>query len=240
MEKYIQRDYSEYEALRVQYANTADPQIKEQIRALGELVNLKNDLDLTNGDPNTKQLGGRYGDVKGKIAGYHAHHIPPKSVSDHNMNTLPAICMTSEDHRMTASYGNRMKAVFSPEDKNDNTTYKEKLIKQINDGNYADAFRNEVYEIKMKFGDKYDGAIKQAIEANADYLKEFGNPHKNQGIEAFREKSADKTSNQTANKGIESFRSKEGSQMPQRNQHSQNAQNGNQSSGQASGSGQGR
>jgi len=211
MDKYIQVDNLEYEALREQYANSTDPQMKEQIRVLGELITLRNTLDLTDGDPLIPQLGGKYGEIKGKISGYHAHHIPPKSVSDHNINHLPAICMTEADHRMTASYGNRMGALFSPDKLNDNATYKERLIRQINEGNYADAFRNEVYEIKMKFGDKYDGAIKQAIDANANYLKEYGNPKVNKGIEAAREKmGADNSTqkSQSSNKGIESFRAK--------------------------------
>ena len=58
----------------------------------------------------------------------------------------------------------------------DTRPYKDRLIEQINNGNYADAFRNEVYEIKYLFGNKYDGAIKQAIEANRNYILEFGNP----------------------------------------------------------------
>jgi hypothetical protein len=236
VEKYIQKDNPEYEALREQYANSADPLEKEQIRALGELLVLKQTLDLTDGDPSTKQLGGLYGNVKGKLPGYHAHHIPPKSVSDHNINHLPAICMIDTDHRMTSSYGNRMGALFSPEKSSDSTTYKERLIRQINEGNYADAFKNEVYEIKMKFGDKYDGAIKQAIDANASYLMKYGNPKVNKGIEAAREKMGTDNSTQPnpkSNKGIKSFQAKTSGQTIASNQRDTGQ-------GQSSGNVQGR
>jgi hypothetical protein len=173
--------YSEqYAALADQYGAEENPQVKEQIRALGELLALENTLDLSDGDPNTTQLGGKYGDIKGLLEGYDAHHIPPKSVSDNNINDLPAICMTGVDHAQTSSYGGRMNSkpgqpmfIDSPID---TRPYKDRLIEQINNGNYADAFRNELYEIKHLFGDKYDGAIRQAIDANRNYLTEFGNP----------------------------------------------------------------
>ena len=183
----------QYTRLTEQYGMETDLNIKEKIRAISELFVLENDLNLTDGDPNIPQLGGLYGDItkgdKTKLKGYHAHHIPPKSVSDNigenkKGDALPAIYLTDEDHKLTASYGGRMRAKLQQSNlelnnKNNLRSYKERLIEQINNGNYADAFRNEVYEIKYLFGDKYDGAIKKAIEANRNYLQEFGNPKVN-------------------------------------------------------------
>jgi hypothetical protein len=178
----IDSEYTEQQSyLADQYSNETDLNKKETIRALSELTTLESSLNLSDGDPNIPQMGGRYGDIKGSLKGYEAHHIPPKSVSDVNMNDLPAIYLTKEDHALTASYRGKMsskptKSPFQLEPPKDTRTYRDRLISQINNGNYADAFRNEVYEIKHLFGDKYDGAIKQVIEANRNYLKNFGNP----------------------------------------------------------------
>jgi len=148
----------------------------DNARTVHELQTLRSMLDLTEGDPDVHQMGGRYGDlVKNKLEGYQAHHIPPKSVSSENPNDLPAIYITNEDHAATDSYKGRMRktpedTIFNIDDKKDTDSYKDRLTAQINDGNYAEAFRNEVYEIKDKFGDKYDGAIKQAIDSQIDRL----------------------------------------------------------------------
>jgi hypothetical protein len=169
-----------YTALVEQYGAETDPNTREQIRAIGELLSLESTLDLSDGDPDIPQLGGRYGDIKGKLEGYEAHHVPPKSVSDNNPNDLPAICLSAVDHAQTSSYRGRMRARYEQtlfiDSQVDSRPYRERLIKQINDGNYADAFRNEIYEIKHLFGNKYDGAIRQAIEATRNYLQNFGNP----------------------------------------------------------------
>ena len=182
----VTSEYSnEYMQLVEQYSNETDDAKREQIRALGELNALEYTLGLGDGDPNTHQMGGLYGDIRGKLRGYHAHHIPPKSVSDIHEDCLPAIFLTAEDHALTASYGGRMRSrpVQSPFEFNapsDTRTYGERLIAQINEGNYADAFRNEVYEIRHLFGERYDGAIRQAIEANRHYIQTFGNPRVNE------------------------------------------------------------
>ena len=171
--------------LREQYDNETDSHKKEQIRAISELLSLESSLNLSNGDPDTPQIGGLHGDNhKRKPPGWHSHHIPPKSVSNNNINVLPAVCLTDADHRLTASYGGRMSSKsdsslytdlgLTPPD--NSLPYKDELIMQINNGNYSDAFRNEVFELKKLFGDKYDGAIKQAIVANRKYLQEYGNP----------------------------------------------------------------
>lgn len=156
-------------------------------RALRELNALEDTIDLTEGDPAYAQLGGRYGDIKGELEGYEAHHIPPQSVDQSDEvvtpDDLPAICITKADHTQTSSYAGRMRrkelpSPYSVGDTPSPLTYKQRLIAQINDGYYTDTFRNEVYEIKQKFGDRYDGAIRQAIQANRNYIKQYGNPHK--------------------------------------------------------------
>ena len=149
----------------------------DNARTIHELQTLRGTLDLTDGDSNVHQKGGRYGDlIKHKPDGYEAHHIPPKSVNNENPNDMPAIYLTEEDHAATDSYKGRMKSksnetILNIDDEKNTDSYKNRLTSQISEGNYAEAFRNEIYEIKDKFGSKYDGAIKQVIDSNIDRLK---------------------------------------------------------------------
>jgi hypothetical protein len=170
----------EYERLSEQYANADSPQQAEKIRAISELNALEYTLDLSDGDPNTAQLGGRHGDVKGEIKGNESHHLVPKSAVGDKMDHLTAVSLTKADHANTPSYGGRMGAksgegMFA-DSPVDSRTLKEKISDQIDSGNYPDAFRNGVYEVKNLSGDKMDGALKQAISAERSYLEQYGVP----------------------------------------------------------------
>jgi hypothetical protein len=100
----------EYERLVKEYANASTPQEAEKIRALVELNALEYSLGLSDGDPNTAQLGGRHGDVKGEIKGNESHHLVPKSAVRDKTDNLTAVSLPKADHANTPSYGGRMGA----------------------------------------------------------------------------------------------------------------------------------
>lgn len=69
----------------------------------------------------------------------------------------PAIQMDPADHRRTASYGGRK---GSPQQ-----AYRDKQAELIKQGKFDDAFMMDVDDIQSKFGNKYDDAILEAIDA---------------------------------------------------------------------------
>lgn len=101
------------------------------------------------------QQGGRYGDFV--AYGFHRHHMPSKQASPLSEAEGPAIRMSPEDHRKTASYGGRSN---SPQQ-----TYRDKQLSFIKEGKFDDAFLMDVDDIQSKFGHKYDDAILQAMDA---------------------------------------------------------------------------
>lgn len=103
---------------------------------------------------NAKQ-GGRYEDL---IAdGAHRHHMPSKQASPLAEADGPAIRMSPADHRRTASYGG---GPDSPQQ-----AYRDKQRQLISEGRFDDAFLMDVDDIQSKFGNKYDDAILEAIDA---------------------------------------------------------------------------
>ena len=150
-------------------------------RTVFELETLLETLDLTDGDPAFLQLGGPYSEVKKQTAGqgYEAHHIPPQSVFDESIRQhLPTIAITKEDHGRTSSYRGRMRAKarsFLP-DVDAPKRHKERLIENLERGFLAEMVRNEVYEFKDAFGTRYNGGLKQLIQAMIDYIKSVGIP----------------------------------------------------------------
>jgi RHS repeat-associated protein len=102
--------------------------------------------------------GGRHGDVKNPTSdGLDSHHMPAKQVSPLDIDDGPAIQMDPADHRRTASYGGR---AGSPQQ-----AYRDAQRALIDEGRFDDAFLMDVEDIRGKFGNKYDGAILEAIDA---------------------------------------------------------------------------
>lgn len=158
-----------------------DTQEMEKYRTLHELLTLQDELELTDGDPDIPQLGGIHKNVRGKIEGFESHHIPAQSVQDVNANELPTIAITEDDHRLTDSYrgkSNRKYKPFLPDGSDSRISYKNEAEALIEDGNYVDLVRDEVYNIRDRFGHKYDGAIKQYLSAMAKMIDEKGVPKK--------------------------------------------------------------
>lgn len=98
--------------------------------------------------------------MKGKIAGYEAHHIPAKSASPLSIGEGPSIAMQAPDHRMTAS------AINSPAGR----AYRQEQAVAIAEGDWQRAIDMDIADIRSKFGTKYDGAIEQM----KDYARSIG------------------------------------------------------------------
>lgn len=104
--------------------------------------------------------GGKYSSLS--ALGGHRHHIPAKGslsgvVSESNG---PAIRMTIDDHKRTASYGSSTSA----------KEYRAKQASLIKAGKFRQAQDMDINDIKNKFGSKYNGAINEAIA----YTKKLG------------------------------------------------------------------
>ena len=86
------------------------------------------------------------------------HHVPANASSSETvMSRLdgPSILMTEKDHALTASYGSSLSA----------QSYRAKQAKYIEEGNWKKAFEMDVNDIRSKFGEKYDEALKAAERA---------------------------------------------------------------------------
>ena len=154
----------------------------ESIRAIGELESLRGMLELDPEKSQGIQLAGPYGALKklqfGK-EGYELHHMPPKSVFSDSADDLPCILIPRGFHRETSSYSGRMNRVpqgtIFP-DTTEKKSYKDALKDQVEGGDFADAVRNEIYEIRDKFGHSLDGALDQFIDCMIRYYAEHGVP----------------------------------------------------------------
>lgn len=168
--------------LLVEYKNadlSIDKTACEKIRFLYELSIFRDMLQLTDGDDSIIQMGGIHKDIRGKVQGYQSHHIPARSTQAPTANTLPAILLTKEDHRLTDSYagksGRKIKS-FLPDVKPSNS-YKDEVISSIEQNDYISVVRAEIFNIKDQFGTKYDGAIKHYIHTLAEYVGKHGIPY---------------------------------------------------------------
>lgn len=146
-------------------------------RTLFELATFRDTLELGDGDPNFPQVGGLYGEVA-TVSGFERHHIPSNAVQDDHINHLPVILISKEDHALTDSYRGKQRHVlesFLPST-NEKKIYREEVASDIDQGNYFEVVRNEIYNIIDRCGHRYDGAIKQYFAALEAYLKKNGVP----------------------------------------------------------------
>lgn len=149
--------------------------IKEH--TLYELEVLRDDLELTEGDPTIPQLGGVYGKIRGVISGYEAHHIPSKAVQDASELNLPAIAMSAEDHALTDSYRGRQNHIFHSIWYDEPETYRNEAASLIDSGDYIRLVRYELLNIRDRCGHKYDEAINQYLDALKEYIQTNGIPN---------------------------------------------------------------
>ena len=122
-------------------------------------LDAKNETDCT---------GGSYKDVKKQVDAnekedVEVHHMPADSASRLDRSEGPAIEMEKADHRLTASCGNSREAI----------EYRDKQRSLIESGDFRGAVQMDIDDIRSKFGDKYDGQIKQML-SYVDKLKEEG------------------------------------------------------------------
>ena len=147
-------------------------------RTVFELDTLLSTLDLSDGDSSFEQIGGSYKDVYnslkeiGKSSEYEVHHIPSRAVQDASPRELPSIALTKEDHALTDSFRGRQNSKYESFLPSGYTklSYRDRCANMIEDGEYAELVRNEIYNIKMQFGDRYDGAIKEYLENAKEYI----------------------------------------------------------------------
>ena len=113
-------------------------------------------------------LGGKYADLSSSGDGStHKHEMPSceaynkaNGIEPGKRETLSAIKMSPEDHRLTASYGNSISA----------QNYRAEQAKLIAAGDMRGAIQMDIDDITSKFGTKYNDHIQQML----DYAKNMG------------------------------------------------------------------
>lgn len=112
-----------------------------------------------------EKLGGKYSDVKKTSNGekHEVHHMPSDFASELPRDDGPSIKMNKEDHRLTASHGNSKEA----------KEYRDIQKKLIEEGKFREALQMDIDDIRNKFGDKYDDAIKEMLNY-VDMLEKEG------------------------------------------------------------------
>ena len=116
---------------------------------------LKDKIEGQQENHQTTYDGGSYGDLaKNRVEGTEKHHMPPASINGLERNDGPAIRMDIADHRQTASHGTS----------NEAREYRAQQEQRIKEGNFEEAMKVDITDVKEKFGAKYDDAITQAKE----------------------------------------------------------------------------
>ena len=120
--------------------------------------------DVADAAQTITKKGGSYGEVfvPGEGDLFEVHHMPADSVSDLSRKEGPAIKMSKEDHRLTASCGSSLEAM----------QYKEMQKELIENGHFLDAVQMDIDDIHDKFGDKYDDAIDEMLDYVNQLIKE--------------------------------------------------------------------
>lgn len=180
--------------------------LSNEERTIHELETLLTSMDWSDRHAEIEQIAGSYGDIKGsEINGKvgEAHHIIPQSIVDFDKGLEIAIELEKQDHRDLPSTGGSINSKyesFIPEDTAGEISHKNAIKELIDQGEYAEAFRNELLEIRkneydksvadfkenhpgqeptwddLNFG-KYDAASKAAIEQEIAFIREFGVPN---------------------------------------------------------------
>ena len=161
--------------------SAGDSDMVARLSAMFEIETLREDLELEAGDPAFAQLGGYHRDVSAQDpAGYESHHIPARSVLKENAGWLPAISITEADHALTSSYRGRQNhsytSLFSPSEPA--LRYKDQVSQKIAQGGsgYVEALRNEIWDLRLTTGHRYDGGISACLDAVIDLLATRGIP----------------------------------------------------------------
>ena len=111
---------------------------------------------VTAGLPGGAVQGGRYGQVRYANSGGEVHHMPANSVNGLPRSQGPAIHMSREDHRQTASHGGQGLA---------GAEYRASQKELVDAGRLDDAIQMDIDDIQSLFDSKYDDAILQMIDS---------------------------------------------------------------------------
>lgn len=151
----------------------------ERLSAIYDLAVFKDELELEAGDSSIPQIAGKYGEIKDiDPKGFEAHHMPAKSSVIGDINEMPAISMEKQDHAMTDSYKSRSNHAYEsfipggPEF----DMHKYEVGKEINNGNFVNVIKSEVFNIRDRCGNKYDGAIGKYLDTVAKNIAKSGIP----------------------------------------------------------------
>jgi len=98
--------------------------------------------------------GGSYSEVRRTTSGGEVHHMPANSVSPVTRGQGPAIAMDTADHYKTASRGSGRDA----------KAHRAAQADFIANNQYGKAMAMDIADIKRQFGNKYDDAMKKAID----------------------------------------------------------------------------
>ena len=154
-------------------------------RTLYELSVLRDDLELSEGNPALPQLGGSYREVRKQlkalgIRGYAAHHIPSAAAQGADRKetreyyeSLPTIAISNIDHLETDSYGGNQSSRYQSflPDVPISPSYCDEITTEIESGNFIGVVRNELYNIRDHFGHDYDGGIRRYLDALESFLQ---------------------------------------------------------------------
>lgn len=105
-----------------------------------------------------EKLGGAHKDTSKPVNdGFDSHHCPAKNCykdAPISSSDGPAIKMEPADHKKTASWGSSDDAI----------EYRAKQQELLNQGKLNEAMQKDIDDIRSKFGNKYDNAIKEMVE----------------------------------------------------------------------------
>ena len=166
-----------------QILDSNPPAMRERI--LFEISVLRSSLELTAGNPALPQLGGSHREVRQQlqdlgIKGFQAHHIPSAAAQGAFSNqdreyweSLPTIAISNTDHLATDSYGGRQSRAYQSflPDVPRSSSYRDEITAEIENGNFIEVVRNELYNIRDHFGHDYDGGISRYLDALESFLQ---------------------------------------------------------------------
>lgn len=103
--------------------------------------------------------GGAYGKLNGESkTGFQKHHVPADAASSLSRYKGGAVQVLPEDHKLTASYGSSKAA----------KAYRAKQQAFMDAGDFNSALQMDIKDLRSKFGDKYDSAIKEVQQYYED------------------------------------------------------------------------
>lgn len=160
---------------------SGDAEMVSRVSAMYEIETIRESLELNGGDPMYPQLGGYHIDVeKQDPAGYESHHIPARSVQAVDAKYLPTISISKDDHKLTSSYTGKQNRTYKPAFPTNipSSQYRESIVSKIQQGGsgYIEAVRNELFDLRLQTGHRYDGGVSAYLDTVVDMLATSGIP----------------------------------------------------------------